>query len=145
MGRTRGEFSMGARFKWPGHPDPDGPAFSCLRFLCRSLCHTILNKICSAPIWTLTPGLPRFSQGIVTRGSKAVKILLSIIGAKRPGWKAKFSLQGAWAQICGLAASLPGSIQDYASPGPAMSSIFFEFISKSGVTARSGQGCCQAP
>ena len=40
-----------------------------------------------------------------------------------------------WAQICALAASLPGSIQDYASPGPAIGSISFDFVTKLDGTA----------
>ena len=50
-----------------------------------------------------------------------------------------------WAQICALAASLPGSIQDYASPGPAVVSTSFDFVTKSDGMALARQGDRQAP
>ena len=56
-------------------------SFNCLRLLCQSLCHTIVNKIYSVLVGSFTPWLPRTSQGILIRGVEAVRILLSTIGA----------------------------------------------------------------
>ena len=56
-------------------------SFNCLRLLCQSLCHTIVNKIYSVNVGSFTPWLLIPSQGILIRGVEAVRILLSTIGA----------------------------------------------------------------
>ena len=56
-------------------------AFSRLRLLCRTLCSTIVKKDCSIVIGFPAPGLPRLGQCILTRGVKAVRILLTTIEA----------------------------------------------------------------
>ena len=56
-------------------------SFNCLRLLCQSLCHTIVNKIYSVLVGSFTPWLPIPSQGILIRGVEAVRILLSTIEA----------------------------------------------------------------
>ena len=68
-------------------------SFNCLRLLCQSLCHTIVNKIYSVLVGSFTPWLPRPSQGILIRGVEAVRILLTTIGPSGRNGKAKFRAQ----------------------------------------------------
>ena len=72
---------------WPGAQGSSARASSRLRLSCRSLCHTIVNKICSVLIGSLPPGLPRISQGILTTSVKAGRILHTIIEASRSEWE----------------------------------------------------------
>ena len=62
-------------------PRHERQSCNCLRLLCQSLCHTIVNKIYSVLVGSFTPWLHRPSQGILIRGVEAVRILLSTIGA----------------------------------------------------------------
>ena len=76
---------MAARCEWPGHPDPDGPATKASvpepPAVFDSYVEASVNKIRSLLTGSLTPGLPRLSQGSLTRGVKAVRILLTTIEA----------------------------------------------------------------
>ena len=62
----------------PRHQCQDLPPF---QLLCRSLCSTTVDENCSVLIGSLAPGLPRLLKGILTRGVKAVRILLTTIEA----------------------------------------------------------------
>ena len=73
--RTRAEFSMAARCEWPDHPDPDGPATKA------SVPEPSAAFDSYVEAGSLTPGLPRLSAGILTRGVKAVRIFLTTIEA----------------------------------------------------------------
>ena len=94
--QTKGSAGYGRGLNSAWRPDVNGLAmqsqmakrprhqrqsFNCLRLLCQSLCHTIVNKIYSVLVGSFTPWLPRTSQGILIRGVEAVRILLSTIGA----------------------------------------------------------------
>ena len=94
--QTKGRAGYGRGLNSAWRPDVNGLAiqsqmakrprhqrqsFNCLRLLCQSLCHTIVNKIYSVLVGSFTPWLPRTSQGILIRGVEAVRILLSTIGA----------------------------------------------------------------
>ena len=92
-----------SRPRWPSAQGISARVFSRLQLSC----HTIVSKICSFLIGFLAPGVPRLSQGMLTRSVRAVRVLLTIIEAYSRNGKAKFSAQDTWtAEGQGLGQSL---------------------------------------